>query len=145
VESRAARTAGGGRDDVELLPRNPIYISANLTFEGVVFRHVGLRLKGNSSLLNSWRSGVDKLPFRLNFDELEDQYPEMRDQTFFGFPNINLMNNSQDSSRLRAKVVGDLFREAGVPAARTAFVRVFHGSRRRPELSGSLHVCRSTR
>jgi hypothetical protein len=117
--------AGGDRDDVELLPRNPIYIPATLTFEGVVFRHVGLRLKGNSSLLNSWRSGVDKLPFRLNFDELEDQYPEIRDQTFFGFPNINLTNNSQDSSYLRAKVVGDLFREAGVPAARTAFVRVF--------------------
>ena len=117
--------AGVDRDDVELLPRNPIYIRANLTFEGVVFRHVGLRLKGNSSLLNSWRSGVDKLPFRLNFDELEDQYPEIRDQTFFGFPNINLTNNSQDSSHLRAKVVGDLFREAGVPTARTAFVRVF--------------------
>jgi hypothetical protein len=115
----------GGRDDVELLPRNPIYIPANLTFEGVVFRHVGLRLKGNSSLLNSWRSGVEKLPFRLNFDELEDRYPEIRDQTFFGFPNINLTNNSQDSSYLKAKVVGDLFREAGVPAARTAFVRVY--------------------
>jgi len=116
---------GGGRDDVELLPRNPVYIPANITFEGVVFRHVGLRLKGNSSLLNSWRSGVEKLPFRLNFDELEDLYPDIRDQTFFGFPNLNLTNNSQDSSHLRAKVVGDLFREAGVPAARTAFVRVF--------------------
>ena len=116
---------GGGRDDVELLPRNPVYIPANLTFDGVVFRHVGLRLKGNSSLLNSWRSGVEKLPFRLNFDELENQYPDIRDQTFFGFPNLNLTNNSQDSSHVRAKVVGDLFREAGVPAARTAFVRVF--------------------
>ena len=82
-------------------------------------------MKGNSSLVNSWRSGVEKLPWRLNFDELEDEFPEIRDQTFFGFTNINLTNNSQDLSFLRAKVVGDLFREAGVPAPRTAFVRVY--------------------
>jgi len=114
-----------GRDDVEFLPRTPIYLPATLTFDGISFSNIGLRLKGNSSLLNSWRSGAEKLPFRLNADGLEDQIPEVRDQTFFGFPNLNLTNNSQDSSFLRAKVVGDLFREAGVPAARTAFVRVF--------------------
>ena len=96
-----------------------------ITFDDVTFHNVGLRLKGNSSLVNSWRSGVEKLPFRLNFDELEDPYPEIRDQTFFGFPNLNLTNNSQDASFLRAKVVGDLFLESGVSAARTAFVRVF--------------------
>jgi spore coat protein CotH len=120
--------AGGGaagRDDVELLPRTPVYVPATVAFDGVTFNHVGLRLKGNSSLLNSWRSGVEKLPFRLNFDALEDEFPDSRNQTFFGFPNLNLTNNSQDASMLRAKVVGDLFREAGVPAARTAFVRVY--------------------
>jgi spore coat protein CotH len=114
-----------GRDDVEFLPRTPIYIPATLTFDGLSFSNIGLRLKGNSSLLNSWQSGAEKLPFRLNADGLEDQLPDVRDQTFFGFPNLNLTNNSQDASFLRAKVVGDLFREAGVPAARTAFIRVF--------------------
>ena len=118
-------TGNIGRDDVEFLPRTPIYIPATLTFDGVSFSNIGMRLKGNSSLLNSWQSGVEKLPFRLNADGLEDQVPEARDQTFFGFPNLNLTNNSQDASFLRAKVVGDLFREAGVAAARTAFIRVF--------------------
>ena len=118
-------TGGIGRDDVEFLPRTPIYIPATLTFDGVSFTDIGIRLKGNSSLLNSWRSGIEKLPFRLNADGLEDQLPESRDQTFFGFPNLNLTNNSQDASFLRAKVVGDLFREAGVAAARTSFIRVY--------------------
>lgn len=118
-------TGNVGRDDVEFLPRTPLYIPATLTFDGSSFTNIGMRLKGNSSLLNSWQSGVEKLPFRLNADGLEDEVPEARDQTFFGFPNLNLTNNSQDASFLRAKVVGDLFREAGVPAARTAFVRVF--------------------
>ena len=123
----AGNIPGGnaGADDVEFLPRTPIYIPATVVFDDTSFSHVGLRLKGNSSLINSWRSGIEKLPFRLNFDALEGQFPGIREQTFFGFPNLNLTNNSQDASFLRAKVVGDLFRDAGVPAARTAFVRVF--------------------
>ena len=127
VGGPGGNAAGGnaGRDDVEFLPRTPIYIPATLEFDGISFSNIGLRLKGNSSLVNSWSSGVEKLPFRLNADGLEDQIPDARDQTFFGFPNLNLTNNSQDASFLRARVVGDLFREAGVAAARTAYVRVF--------------------
>jgi spore coat protein H len=116
---------GPGRDDVELLPRNPIYVPAEVTFDGETFRHVGFRLKGNSSLVNTWRSGSEKLPFRLNIDGLEARFPEIRDQTFFGFPNLSFSNNSLDSSYLRAKVVTDLFREAGLPAPRTAFIQVY--------------------
>jgi spore coat protein CotH len=118
-------TGNAGRDDVEFLPRTPVYIPSRLTFDGLSFNDIGIRLKGNSSLLSSWQSGVEKLPFRLNADGLEDTVAEARDQTFFGFPNLNLTNNSQDASFLRAKVVGDLFREAGIAVARTAFVRVF--------------------
>lgn len=113
------------RDDVEFLPRTPISIPVTVTFDQVAFHQVGLRLNGNSSLLNSWRSGVEKLPFRLDVDEFEGTHPEIRDQTVFGFRSLNLTNNSQDTSFLRAKVAGDLFREVGVPAAGTAFVRVY--------------------
>ncbi len=117
--------AGQGRDDVELLPRTPIYVPADITFDGETFRHVGFRLKGNSSLVNTWRSGSEKLPFRLNIDGLEARFPETRDQTFFGFPNLSFSNNALDSSYLRAKVVTDLFRAAGLAAPRTAFMRVY--------------------
>ncbi len=116
---------GAGRDDVELLPRTPIYIPATVTFDGEVFEWVGLRLKGNSTLLNSWRAGVEKLPMRLNFDEFESTTPAVRDQTFFGFQNLNLTNNSSDASFLRAKIGHDLFREAGVPSSRTSYTRVY--------------------
>lgn len=117
--------AGGMRDDVELFPRTPAYVPADVTFDGETFRHVGFRLKGNSSLANTWRSGSDKLPFRLNIDGLEARYAEIRDQTFFGFTNLSFSNGALDSSYLRAKVVTDLFRDAGLPVARTAFIRVY--------------------
>ena len=125
--------AGGGgfagndnqRDDVELLPRTPIYVPVDVTFDGETFSHVGFRLKGNSSLVSTWQRGTEKVPFRLNMDALEDRYPEIADQTFFGFPNIGFSNNILDSSYLRAKVVTDLMREAGLPAPKTAFMRVY--------------------
>ena len=117
--------AGAGRDEVELLPRTPIYVPADISFDGETFRRVGYRLKGNSTLLLTWRRGSDKLPFRLNFDGLEARFPETRDQTFFGFPNLSFTNNGLDNTYLRGKVVTDLFRDAGVPSAATAFMRVF--------------------
>ena len=75
--------------------------------------------------MNSWRSGTDKMPFRLNIDGLESEFPDARDQTFFGFTNLSFSNGALDSSYLRAKVVTDLLRDGGLPVARTAFVRVF--------------------
>jgi spore coat protein CotH len=116
---------GNQRDDVELLPRTPIYVPVDLTFDGETFRHVGFRLKGNSSLVNTWQRGTEKVPFRLNVDALEARYPDARNQTFFGFPNLGFSNNILDSSYLRAKVVTDVMRDAGLPAPKTAFMRVY--------------------
>jgi len=117
--------ACAGRDEVELLPRTPIYVPADISFDGETFRRVGYRLKGNSTLLLTWRRGSEKLPFRLNFDGLEARFPETKDQTFFGFPNLSFTNNGLDNTYLRGKVVTDLFRDAGVPSAATAFMRAF--------------------
>ncbi len=120
-----AGAANPARDDVELLPRTPVYIPAGVTFDGETFENVGFRFKGNSSLVNTWRAGSEKMPFRLNIDGLESRFPDSRDQTFFGFTNLSFSNNALDSSYLRAKVVTDLFSDAGLPAPRTAFVRVY--------------------
>lgn len=120
-----AGRGNNGADDVDIFPRTPVYIPADLSFDGVTFSRVGFRLKGNSSLSSSWRSGIDKLPFRLNIDYFEDRFPEIRDQRFFGFPNLAFSSNSNDTSFLRQRIVSDLFREAGVPSPRTAYVRVF--------------------
>jgi spore coat protein H len=115
----------GDFDPGELLSRNPIYVPVQITFDGEIFSDAGFRLKGNASLMSTWHQGNDKLPFRLNLDALEARFPATRDQTFFGFPNLTFNNGAQDNSYLRNKIVTDLFREADVPAAQTAFVRVF--------------------
>jgi len=115
---------GGGMmdgDDDE----NPIWVDATIEFNGETWKHVGFRLKGNSSLRSSWTSGNNKLPFKLDFDQFEDDYPETDNQRFYGFKQLSFSSNFSDSSYLRETVAADLFRAAGVPAAQTAFYAVY--------------------
>jgi len=104
---------------------NPIWASVTIQFDGETWSNVGMRFKGNSSLKSSWQSGNLKLPFKLDFDEFEDEYPEIEDQRFYGFKQLSFSSNFKDDSLLHEKVAADIFREAGVPAAQTAFYEVY--------------------
>lgn len=109
----------GGSDD-----SNPTWVEAAVLFEEDRWEHVGIRFKGNSSLKSTWSLGSLKLPFKLDFDQYEDDYPETKDQRFFGFKQLTFASNFHDESFLREKITADLFREAGVPSAHTAFYAV---------------------
>ena len=104
---------------------NPVYVPCQIDFEGSTWWHVGIRYKGQSSLMTTWQSGIGKLPLRLNFDKFEDDYPEIDNQRFYGFDELSLTSNWSDDSLLREKVAHDIFRAAGVPAPHTAFYRVY--------------------
>ena len=111
--------------NLDLSGQDPIWVPCTVTFKGRSWRHVGFRFKGNSTLKYGWSAGSLKLPLKFDFDEFEDQHPEIRNQRFYGFKRLALANNGLDSSYLRDKVGGDLFREGGVPAPRRAFVRIY--------------------
>jgi len=113
-----------GRMPGETDDSNPIWVEAEIIFEEESWQHVGIRFKGNSSLRNTWSSGSLKLPFKLDFDQYEDDYPKTEDQRFFGFKQLSFASNFKDDSLLREKVTADLFREAGVPSAQTAYYAV---------------------
>ena len=103
----------------------PIWVPCSFFFNGVEWYHVGIRYKGNSSLKSSYQSGIDKLSFKVDFDEYEDDYPEIKNQRFYGFRQLNLKNNFDDNSLVREKVGADLFREFGLASSRTAFCVVY--------------------
>lgn len=86
---------------------------------------VGIRYKGNSSLQTAYNDGNNKLSFKLDFDEFEDDYTEIEDQRFFGFKQLNLNNNFDDESFLRESVASDLFREFGLISSETSFCVVY--------------------
>ena len=116
--------AGGGGIVGSLNDQNPVWVEAEIAFEGEIWEHVGIRFKGNSSLRSTWGMGSLKLPFKLDFDQYEDDYPETEDQRFYGFKQLSFGSNFHDDSLLREKIAADLFRDAGVPAAQTAFYAV---------------------
>lgn len=101
------------------------YIDVTLKFANKTWRNVGLRLKGNSSLAQAWGSGNFKLPFKLNFDKFEDEYPAITDQHFYGFKELSFSPAFRDQSLLREKITADIFRMAGIAAAQTAFYQVY--------------------
>ena len=83
---------------------------------------VGVRFKGNSSLYNANSS---KLPFKLDFDEFEDEYPDIKNQRFYGFKQLNLKNNYEDESEMHEIVANELFRDFGLASAHSSFYALY--------------------
>lgn len=68
---------------------------------------------------------ISKLPFRLNFDKLDKEYPEIEGQKFYGFSEVTFGNNYSDPSFMKDRVCSEIFRDGGVPTAKSAFCRVY--------------------
>lgn len=114
---------GGGGGD--MTPVNPKWVPVTIEFNGLRWENVGVRFKGNSTLRTSWANGFDRMPFKLDFDEFEDEYPEARNQRFYGFKQLSLSNNTGDPTYIREAVVYDMLHEAGLVAAKTGFYELF--------------------
>ena len=112
-------------DRMQLAARNPIWVPVTVSFEGENWWQVGFRYKGNSTLSVGWASGAEALPFKLDFDEFEDEHPSLDNQRFYGFKQLSFANNEFDPSLQREKVAADIFRDAGLPSAETAFYAVY--------------------
>jgi len=113
---------GGGNDFAE---EDPIFVPAEVFYQDKEWYKVGVRFKGNSSLQSSWQAGILKLSFKLDFDEYEDDYPQIKNQRFYGFKKLSLKNNYNDHSMMREKVATDVFRNVGLAASHTAFYTVY--------------------
>lgn len=104
---------------------DPIFVPAEVFYNSKEWYRVGVRFKGNSSLRGTWNRGTYKLSFKLDFDEYEDDYPQIKNQRFYGFKKLSLKNNCDDKSMLREKVAIDVFRRAGLVASHTSFYTVY--------------------
>jgi len=104
---------------------SPAFLECNVAFEGMTWNNVGFRFKGGDTLLSPWWFGTNKLPFKLDFDQFEEIYPETLNQRFFGLKKLSFSNGYADLTYLRRKVALDLFRDMGIPTPYAAYYRVF--------------------
>ena len=93
------------------------YVPTDIHFEGRIWKNVGVRFKGNSSL-KSMPSGLKK-PFKFDFDRF------VKGQDFFGYQKLNFSNGFKDPSFLRETLAYHLFQKLDVPASRTVFAKLY--------------------
>jgi len=113
-----------GPKELESLRRDPRrYVRATLR-EGdtAVYRNVGVHLKGAAG---SFRGIDDKPGLTLNMHKFGEG------RRFHGLGKFHLANSVQDPTYLSELVCGELFRAAGVPAARVGHAVVTINGRRR--------------
>ncbi len=92
--------------------------------EGETWEHVGFRYKGNSSI-SPYGQGLEKLPFKLDFDEYEDTYPETKNQRFYGAKMLVFNNSFKDATMIRELLCLELMRDLGAHASRASATRMF--------------------
>lgn len=106
------------------LGEDPLWVEAAILHDGRTWEHVGMRFKGLSSIENSLDDGSLKFPFRLSFDQFEDDAPDTNDQRFYGFKKMTFASNVKDDSLLHEVLASEVMRGMGVPAARAAFYQI---------------------
>jgi spore coat protein H len=92
-------------------------VRATFEFEGQTVGEIGLRYKGASTYMAARNSA--KKSYKLDFNQF------VKKQKFFGLTKLNLNNNALDNSQLREALSYEIFRQAGVPASRTSYARVY--------------------
>ncbi|HOJ95566.1 MAG TPA: CotH kinase family protein [Methanospirillum sp.] len=110
---------------VFLNQEDPVYVPATISFQNETWNHVGIRYKGVNSLMTAWSEGIGKISLKVDMDHYEDEFPDTKNQKFFGFKELNLQSGMSDASVIREKLAPEIFHDAGVIAPETAFYKVF--------------------
>jgi spore coat protein H len=98
-----------------LQKENRKFVGATVTEGTNVWRDVAIHLKGSAGSL---RGMEDKPALTLSFGKFTP------DQRFHGLKKIHLNNSIQDNSYMTENICGEMFRKAGVPAARATYASV---------------------
>ena len=94
------------------------YVSCDITINGETVENVGIRAKGNASLLISSLSGTDRQGFKIEFDHYVDG------QTYEGLDKMVLNSGINDPTFMKEALSYDIFEYMGVPCALHNYVKV---------------------
>ncbi len=92
------------------------YVKGDLEIEGQTFKEVGVRYKGNGTYMSA--QGRLKRPFKIDLARYNIE------QSFHGQKKLTLNSNVLDPSAAREVLAYGVYRSMGVPASRTAYVRL---------------------
>lgn len=104
---------------MSLRRRQPNYVKGTVREGNIVLTNVGFRLKG----MGSFRPVFEKPSLAVKFDEFA------KDQEYCGLTKLMFNNSVQDATYMVESLGTELFREAGLPAARVTHARVILNGR----------------
>lgn len=116
---REIRISVGPEGMAELRRDTREYVRATFREGANVLTNVGIHLKG----MGSFRPVDQKPAFTVKFNKF------VEDQNFYGLTKISLNNSVQDRTYINEVLCTELFRRAGVPAARVGHARVYLNDR----------------
>jgi len=90
---------------------------AALTINDIPLRDVAVRYKGNGTFLEG--QGAGKFSYKVDLNEF------VKGQTFAGVTKLNFHSNVTDGSWMNEVLSYRLYRDAGVPAPRTAYAKLY--------------------
>jgi spore coat protein H len=93
------------------------YVHADLEFADRQFTDVGVRFKGNGTYLDA--RGTGKFPLKVDLNKY------VKGQKLAGLETLNFHNNVTDPGSMNEVLSYRLYRDAGVPAPRSSYVRVY--------------------
>jgi len=93
------------------------YVHGHATIDGQTVRNIGIRYKGNGTYFDGARGG--KVSLKLDFAEY------VKGQRLGRLKKLNLHSNITDATWMNEVLAFQLFRDAGVPAPRTSYARVY--------------------
>jgi spore coat protein H len=92
------------------------YVHAGLVFESKRLEDVAVRYKGNGTYMDARQT--DKKSFKVDLNEFT------KGQKLAGVSKLNFHNNITDAGLMNEPLAHALYRDAGVPAARSTYVRL---------------------
>lgn len=93
------------------------YVRADVELDGRLFPNVGIRYKGNGTFLEARDTLKRSFKIRLNHFVPHQRLEDVE--------TLNLQNQITDASYMNEVLAYRLYRDAGVPAPRTAYARVY--------------------
>jgi spore coat protein H len=92
------------------------YVHADLEFDGKKFSDIAVRYKGNGTYMDARNS--EKKSLKVDLNEF------VKGQKLNGHTTLNFHNNITDPAWMNESLAYALYRDAGVPAARTSYTRL---------------------
>lgn len=105
-------------EDLKYNALQKTYHDCTLVIDGESFPHVGVRTKGNSTLLQSIVREWDRHSLVFSFGQFNAS------QRYYGLDKLSLYNNACDSSFLRNMICYDMMRQMGVPTPLCSYTAV---------------------